>query len=107
MKKTIIQKTIRPVLLGAALLLGAMPVMAEESPWKDGIQVYAKVCGHCHETGVGPVLKGRNLHPAYITAIARQGFRAMPAMRASFIDDDALQSVAEFINKSPVSAEKE
>ncbi|MBT8766065.1 c-type cytochrome [Metapseudomonas boanensis] len=74
--------------------------------WKNGENVYAKVCGHCHESTVGPVIKGRQLPPQYITAVVRSGFRAMPAFPASFIDDKALQQVAEYISKAPAPAAK-
>ncbi|WXL25481.1 cytochrome c [Ectopseudomonas mendocina] len=72
--------------------------------WKGGANVYAKVCGHCHDAGVGPVIKGRQLPPEYIQAIVRNGFRAMPAFTASYIDDKSLQQVAEYIQKSPAPA---
>lgn len=72
--------------------------------WKGGENVYAKVCGHCHEAGVGPVIKGRQLPPEYIQAIVRNGMRAMPAFPASYIDDKSLQQVGEYIQKSPAPA---
>ncbi|NVK41872.1 MAG: cytochrome c [Oceanospirillaceae bacterium] len=94
------------VLLGATLLLGSTGARAENT-WRDGEQVYAKVCGHCHEKGIGPVIKGRSLPPSYISAIVRHGFRAMPAFRASFIDDASLAAVAEFVGNSPAPAGRE
>ena len=72
--------------------------------WKSGENVYAKVCGHCHEKNVGPQIKGRQLPTPYITAVVRNGFRAMPAFPASFIDDNALQQVADYISKAPATA---
>lgn len=72
--------------------------------WKNGENVYAKVCGHCHEKNVGPQIKGRQLPTPYITAVVRNGFRAMPAFPASFIDDNALQQVADYISKAPATA---
>ena len=74
--------------------------------WKGGENVYAKVCGHCHENKVGPQITGRQLPPQYITAIVRHGFRAMPAFPASFIDDNSLQQVAEYISKTSAPAAK-
>jgi mono/diheme cytochrome c family protein len=72
----------------------------ESSPgWKDGAEVYAKVCGYCHDAGVGPALLGRQLPPPLLTAFARNGIRAMPAFRAAEIDDAALAKVAEYISK--------
>lgn len=74
-----------------------------EKQWKDGAQVYAKICGHCHETkgAIGPVLAGRGLPVAYIKAIARSGYLAMPAFPASSVDDVSLQEVASFIEAMP------
>jgi len=68
-----------------------------EYTWRDGEQVYARLCSYCHETNVGPVLKGRDLPPAYFVAITRNGFRAMPAFREAEIDNSSLQSLAEFL----------
>ncbi|MBM7456633.1 mono/diheme cytochrome c family protein [Oceanisphaera litoralis] len=79
-----------------------------DGQWKGGEHVYQKVCGHCHETNgeIGPVLAGRGLPPAYISAIVRQGFRAMPAFPASFIDDASLQQVGEYIQQLPAPAKE-
>ncbi|GGO87217.1 hypothetical protein GCM10011348_39890 [Marinobacterium nitratireducens] len=96
---------LRQLLLGCALLLSATAAVAESNR-ADGEQVYTRVCGHCHEAGVGPVIKGRNLPPSYITAIVRHGFRAMPAFRSAFIDDASLQAVAEYVGNSPAPGNK-
>lgn len=69
--------------------------------WKDGQHVYAKVCSNCHESGVGPVIKGRDLDPTYYQSVVRGGLRAMPAFRSTEIDDVALRQVAEMLAKSP------
>ena len=76
--------------------------------WKDGAQVYEKVCGQCHETNgdIGVILAGRQLPPAYIQLIVRNGLRAMPAFAASFIDDKALQNVSEYIQKMPAKGKE-
>jgi mono/diheme cytochrome c family protein len=68
--------------------------------WRDGAEVYAKVCQHCHESGVAPGIRGRNLAPALVTLFVRRGSRAMPAFRAAEIDDDALAQLGEWISKS-------
>lgn len=68
--------------------------------WKDGTEVYAKVCGHCHETTVGPAIRGRDLPVDYIRSVVRNGFRAMPSFRSSEIDDASLEKVAEYISKN-------
>lgn len=79
-----------------------------DGQWQGGEHVYQKVCGHCHETKgeIGPVLAGRELPPAYISIIVRQGFRAMPAFPASFIDDVSLQQVGEYIQQLPAPAQE-
>lgn len=76
---------------------------ASAGQWESGEHVYTKVCSLCHETAgdIGPILAGRELPPAYITSIVRNGFLAMPAFAASFIDDEALQQVGEYIQKLP------
>jgi mono/diheme cytochrome c family protein len=68
--------------------------------WKDGAEVYAKICALCHETAVGPTLRGRGLDPTYIQLIVRHGNRAMPAFRASEIDDQSLEKLAEYVSKA-------
>jgi mono/diheme cytochrome c family protein len=68
--------------------------------WKDGAEVYNKVCALCHETSVGPTIRGRSLDPTYIQLIVRHGSRAMPAFRASEIDDQSLERLAEYVSKS-------
>jgi mono/diheme cytochrome c family protein len=88
---------------GISSLACLLPVTAwagSDSSWKNGEEVYAKVCGYCHRTGIGPVIKGRELPPEYTVRIVRHGLRAMPAFPASFIDDQALQEVAGYILKS-------
>lgn len=72
--------------------------------WKDGAEIYAKVCGYCHESQagaqVGPKIRGRELPPAYIRNVVRNGNRAMPPFRSSEIDDDSLAKLAEYISGS-------
>ncbi|HEY5790057.1 MAG TPA: cytochrome c [Gammaproteobacteria bacterium] len=71
--------------------------------WADGAAIYRATCHYCHDTGVGPVLKGRALDPAYISARARYGFRAMPAFRHGTLSDDDLARVAQYISSSPAA----
>ncbi len=68
--------------------------------WKDGAEVYAKVCAFCHEAQVGPQIRGRGLDPNYIRFIVRHGNRAMPSFRAAEIDDESLAQVAEYVSKA-------
>jgi mono/diheme cytochrome c family protein len=66
--------------------------------WKDGQEVYAKVCGYCHDQGVGPVIRGRALPSVYVRSMVRNGVRAMPAFRIAEIDDESLTKLAEYIS---------
>ncbi|MCK0506139.1 c-type cytochrome [Aromatoleum anaerobium] len=69
---------------------------------------YEKVCSHCHEANVGPVLKGRQLPVAYVERVVRYGNRAMPSFRPSEIDDAALVDVARLIGGgAPLAKAKE
>ena len=65
---------------------------------KDGAEVYDKICAYCHETQVGPPIRNRKLPPLYIHAVVRNGNRAMPAFRASEIDEESLAKLAEYIS---------
>ena len=86
----------------AAGVAGAAPKEAPQPgfAWKDGAEVYAKICALCHETTVGPTIRGRGLDPTYIQLIVRHGSRAMPAFRASEIDDQSLEKLAEYVSKA-------
>lgn len=91
-------------LLLAGLLAGTAPANAGQ--WADGAQVYQKVCAHCHEAGVGPQIKGRELPPLYIERVVRHGNRAMPSFRATEIDAAALADVARLVSGSAPLARK-
>lgn len=67
--------------------------------WKDGAEIYTKVCAYCHEAQVGPQIRHRNLPETYIRAIVRNGNRAMPAFRSSEIDDESVEKLADFISQ--------
>jgi len=78
--------------------LAAPPAPSGAFVWKDGPEVYAKVCGYCHDQGVGPVIRGRALPPVYTRNVVRKGSRAMPAFRIAEIDDESLTKLAEYIS---------
>lgn len=90
------------IAIAAALVtktsFAAPPAPSEAFVWKDGPEVYAKVCAYCHEQGVGPALRGRALPPVYIRTVVRNGNRAMPSFRATEIDDESLTKLAEYIS---------
>lgn len=93
-----------PAALAAGTATAGSVDIGKNYSFKDGSHLYEKVCGRCHDFGIGPVITGRQLPPEYITAIVRNGFRAMPAFPASYIDDKTLQSVGEYIQKSAAPA---
>lgn len=97
-------ETIRNMVLSsltaAFLVVPTAASAAGDGVWRDGADVYSRVCQYCHEAGVSPELKGRELTLDYIKPIVRNGFRAMPAFRASFIDDKSLAALADFLEKS-------
>jgi mono/diheme cytochrome c family protein len=90
-------------LASVAALVAAGGVQAA---WRDGGEVYDKVCRYCHEANVGPVLKGRALPAEYVQRVVRHGNRAMPAFRATEIDDATLADVARLINASAALAKE-
>ena len=109
MKATRGERIASAVILAAVFGVGATAGMAGTTPqdspasgfvWKDGAEVYTKVCAFCHEAKVGPTIRGRGLDPNYIRFIVRHGNRAMPAFRAAEIDDESLTKVAEYVSKA-------
>ncbi|MDY0273387.1 MAG: cytochrome c [Advenella sp.] len=92
----------------SAALLSAQVLAAEEPIRHSGEFMYQKTCFHCHEANakepnVGPDLKGRNLPPIFTKLRVRQGWLAMPAFPASFIDDKTLDEIAEYVQNAPVT----
>ncbi len=77
-------------------------ISGSEFVWKDGFEIYAKICAYCHEAHVGPPIRNRELPSEYIHAVVRNGSRAMPAFRSSEIDDESLVKLADFISKKEV-----
>lgn len=83
---------------GFALVLVSCGALADGSGnWRDGKEVYDKACGYCHEKGIGPEIKGLGRLPADVRKAVRAGKNAMPAFRATEIDDASLAKVAEYI----------
>lgn len=102
-------KIAKRILMASALPFALIAVSAhaqDDSRWDSGKELYDKVCGHCHapEVGVGTAIGGRDLPAAYITFVVRNGFNAMPAFPASFIDDESLAQVAEYLATLPPAA---
>jgi mono/diheme cytochrome c family protein len=111
MKTTKTEWTARVFILTALVTIGSVPGSSGAAPndppepgfaWKDGAEVYAKICALCHETKVGPAIRGRDLDPEYIKYTVRYGSNAMPAFRTAEIDDQFLEKVAEYVSKTAV-----
>lgn len=51
---------------------------------------------------MGPSLGGRGLPEEYIKAIVRNGFNAMPAFPASYVDDESIAKVTEYVATLPL-----
>ena len=109
MKETTTEKGTTTFTLASLLAVGVAAGAAWAAPqqppeqgfaWKDGAEVYKKICALCHDTTVGPVILGRGHDPTYIQLMVRNGNRAMPAFRASEIDDQSLEKLAEYVSKT-------
>lgn len=66
---------------------------------KDAPKAYLDRCVYCHDTGVGPVLRGRGLTAGYIGLMVRNGIRAMPAFRSAEVDDKQIAELAAYLSK--------
>lgn len=84
-----------------ALLLAAGTAEAGERYWKNGQEVYEKVCAYCHNIGVGPDsvktavdAEAVEARAESIVYVVRHGLNAMPAFRKTEIDDASLRDLA-------------
>ncbi len=84
----------RPVLPVPVL---STPIRAGDSA---GMQVYARTCAYCHDHGVGPAIKGRELDPAAVRFMVRHGAFAMPAFRQTEISEAELDAVGKMLATS-------
>lgn len=90
----------------AALSLTAVAQQPQQTT-SAGQRFYEKTCAKCHETGIGPVIRGRGLTPEVVTFFARTGVNAMPAFRVTDIDDATLHDVGVYLsNSQPPAAAK-
>lgn len=95
-----------PLILLPALgmLLATASAQAGE---RSAAQTWADTCAYCHVTGIGPPLFDRQLPPALLQALARNGSRQMPAFRPSEISDSELSSLAAWISRQPLAEPEE
>lgn len=94
---------VRTVQLAALVIcIGSWSLVgAAEMPRPPAV-IYAKVCGYCHGSNVGPVILGRHLQADSTRLLVRTGPRAMPAFRPTEITDAELDSLARWIEVSTV-----
>ncbi|MEO5707915.1 MAG: cytochrome c [Alteraurantiacibacter sp.] len=86
--------------MAAALALttgGAQAQATYEITPRDPQVIYDRTCGYCHGHNVGPILLGRRLPAAVVSAIVRSGNGAMPAFRPTEITDVELAALATWI----------
>ncbi|NMM26813.1 MAG: cytochrome c [Glaciimonas sp.] len=92
------QRTFLRLCIGIPVMLFANAAVADGSgQWLNGQDAYSKVCGFCHDQGIGPVIKGVAKNSDLIRLVVRAGNRAMPAFRQSEIDDATLAKITEYI----------
>ena len=94
--------------VGLPLIAFSLPTFASgDGKWKSGEETYKKVCTYCHDAGVSPILRGRQLPPELIKHFVRNGSRAMPAFKPTHISDADLDALAAWIQNSPAPAADE
>lgn len=91
--------SLRTAVIGA-FAGGLLLSTAHSEEYQKGKETYQTICALCHEVGTGPDLMGRKLPATFITYIARDGFRAMPAFPYSHIDEATLLETAKYIETS-------
>lgn len=97
------------ILRGGAFGLLALGAMADASAqaageWRGPEHMYRSICRYCHDTGVSPVLQGRQLPVEYIVDRVRKGFGAMPAFKPSELSDADLDALAQWLAGNPTPA---
>jgi mono/diheme cytochrome c family protein len=90
--------------LGIRIALGlgvAAACLAQAaSPARAPDRVYAVTCQYCHDTGIGPPLKGAQLAPERIRLAVRQGYRSMLAFAPSEITDAELAALVRMLSEA-------
>jgi mono/diheme cytochrome c family protein len=85
----------------ALAIIGAGACLAQSvGQARDPNRVYAVTCQYCHDTGIGPVLKGAQFPPDRIRRAVRHGYGSMPAFMPSDITETELAALAQMLNES-------
>ncbi len=76
--------------------------------WKDSEQIYRTFCAYCHNTGIGPVILGREYPAQAVPIMVRHGVHTMPAFMPSEINDAELEALAKWVQASaaPTSSQQ-
>lgn len=121
MKSRIAPKVAVAMVAVASGMLGAAAVQAAE-PAPPGKQVFDRYCAECHAPGSGhpgtqqlewtrgkplSVLEARkDLLPAYVATVVRNGLVEMPPYRPTEIDDTALAALLQYLAPDRQGAKK-
>ena len=89
-----------------ALLAAGGAEAQSAGQWRDADQMYDTVCAYCHDTGVGPVLKGSQVAPDKIKTAVRHGAGPMPAFKPSEFSDTDLDRLAAMLSTAPAQEAK-
>lgn len=89
--------------VGAAITFSLMSASAcaaqVATPAHGPAQVYAATCHFCHDTGIGPPIKGAHYPPGRIRFVVRHGDGAMIAFTPSRISDAELTALIAWLEK--------
>ncbi len=113
--------TVASIVVGA-MLASALAAMAIAAEPPTGKQLFERYCAQCHAPGYGhpgtmqlarvrgkalAVLEERkDLLPAYITAVVRNGLVEMPPYRPTEIDDAALSLLVNYLAPPKVARKR-
>jgi mono/diheme cytochrome c family protein len=88
-----------------ALLAFAAPALAQSAgQWRAPDHIWASSCTYCHDSGVGPHLRGAHPDPKLVVIVARSGLPGMPAFHPSEISDAELAALAAWLQVQPAPA---
>jgi 4-cresol dehydrogenase (hydroxylating) cytochrome subunit len=84
----------------ALAIVGAGTCLAQTaSQPRDPSHVYAATCQYCHDTGIGPPLKGTHFPADRIRLAVRHGPGSMPAFMPSDITEPELVALARMLSE--------
>lgn len=92
---------LRATLIVVTWMLPGLATGQAANEWHGPEHLYRSTCIYCHETGVGPTLKGRGqeLSASYIYIFLRKGSGPMPAFKPSAISDADAKALADWLIK--------